>query len=247
MTDEPSRRDTAGLTFRRRPPIAFAHRGDRVNAPDNTMEAFGLALDKGSTAIESDVWVTADGVAVLDHDGLVKTTFRKRTIKDLRHAQLPAHIPTLAELFDRGGLDMNVSLDLKDYAALDAVLHVTRAAGRPERLWLCSDWEFLAQCRGRAHDIRLVDSTRLKRLKDGPERHAARLSSAGIDAINMHYTDWTVGLTTLFHRFERTCFGWDAQQPRIISELIAMGIDGLFCDDTERMVSIVASAPRSNN
>jgi glycerophosphoryl diester phosphodiesterase len=227
--------------WRRIPPIGFAHRGDRANAPDNTIVAFSLALEKGATALESDVWVTVDGEAVLDHDGLVRTTLRKRSIKEYRRAELPAHVPTLSEVFDLCGTDVEVSLDLKDHHALDAVLASVRNAGRPDRLWVCShDWEFLSAQRGRAHDVRLVDSTRLKRLKDGPERHAARIASAGIDAINMHHTDWTIGLTTLFHRFERTCFGWDAQQERVLTDLANMEMDGVFCDDTERMVRVLA-------
>ena len=55
----------------RRPPIGFAHRGARAHAPENTLEAFRLALRLGATGLESDVWLTADGVAVLDHDGAV--------------------------------------------------------------------------------------------------------------------------------------------------------------------------------
>ncbi|MQA17795.1 MAG: hypothetical protein GEV09_28165, partial [Pseudonocardiaceae bacterium] len=47
------------------PPIAFAHRGARAHAPENTLEAFALALRLGATGLESDVWLTADGEAVL--------------------------------------------------------------------------------------------------------------------------------------------------------------------------------------
>ena len=54
------------------PPIAFAHRGARAYAPENTIEAFQLALRLGATGLESDVWVTSDGIAVLDHDGVVR-------------------------------------------------------------------------------------------------------------------------------------------------------------------------------
>ncbi len=229
--------------YRRSPPIAFAHRGDRAHAPENTLGSFGLALEKGATGLESDVWVTADGIAVLDHDGIVATRLRKRAIAEYTRDQLPAHIPSLGDLYASHGAAFQISLDLKDRNALDAVLATARAAGAAERLWLCSpDWEFLASKRGLAHDVLLVDSTRLKRLKDGPERHAARLSQAGIDAINMHHTDWTAGLTTLFHRFERTCFGWDAQHERILADLIRMEIDGFYCDDTARMMSVVTGS-----
>jgi glycerophosphoryl diester phosphodiesterase len=239
----PTERDHATPPFRRVPPIAFAHRGDRAHAPENTLAAFRQAVSKGATGLESDVWVTADGIAVLDHDGIVATRLRKRPIREHTYDQLPEHIPSLGDLYATLGAAVPLSLDLKDHAALDAVLATVRAAGAQSNLWLCSpDWEFLASRRGLAHDVHLVDSTRLKRLKDGPERHAARLSNAGIDAINMHYSDWTAGLTTLFHRFERTCFGWDAQHQRIIVELVEMGIDGLYCDDTTRMMEAIGTA-----
>ena len=58
----------------------------------------------------------------------------------------------------------------------------------------------------------------------------------------MHHSDWTGGLTTLFHRFELECFGWDAQQPRILDALLAMGIDGVYSDHVDRMVDAMARA-----
>ena len=62
----------------RRPPIGFAHRGARAHAPDNTSESFELALRLGASGLESDVWLTADGVPVLDHDGVVRVGHRRR-------------------------------------------------------------------------------------------------------------------------------------------------------------------------
>ena len=81
----------------------------------------------------------------------------------------------------------------------------------------------------------LVDSTRLARLKEGPERRAALLAEAGVDAINLHHSDWTGGLTTLFHRFRRYAFGWDAQHERVLQTLLRMGIDGVYSDWVDRM------------
>src|SRR6188768_2130763 len=94
-------------------PIAFAHRGARAHAPENTLEAFALGLKLGATGLESDVWLTADGVPVLDHDGLVKTRFSKRAIGEMRRSQLPSFIPTVAELLDTCGTGYHLSLDLK--------------------------------------------------------------------------------------------------------------------------------------
>ena len=237
------------MTVHFRPPIAFAHRGARSNAPENTLEAFRLAVRLGATGLEGDVWVTSDGQAVLDHDGIVRGGLRKTFIRDTPRAKLPSHMPTLEDLYAECGTGLHLSLDLKDPDALDAVLSVVRAAGSAasDRLWLCYPrWERLASWRAICRDVRLVDSTRLRLLKDGPERHAARLASAGIDAINLHYSDWNLGLTTLFHRFDLRAFGWDAQQERMLRDLIRMEIDGLYCDDVERMMSVVGyGAPGS--
>jgi glycerophosphoryl diester phosphodiesterase len=35
------------------------------------------------------------------------------------------------------------------------------------------------------------------------------------------------------------CFGWDAQHERVLRELITMRIDGVYCDDPDRMMSVL--------
>jgi glycerophosphoryl diester phosphodiesterase len=227
------------------PPYAFAHRGARAHARENTLEAFTLALRLGATGLESDVWLTADGEAVLDHDGVAGTRLRRRGISAVDRARLPAHIPTLEDLYAACGTDVAVSLDVKDVAAFDRVIEVAKAAGGSalDNLWLCHHrWEQVVEWRGRCAEVRLVDSTRLGRVKEGPERRAATLASKGIDAVNMHHLDWTGGLTTLFHRFGVLAFGWDAQTPRVLDELIDLGIDGVYSDHVDRMVDAVRSA-----
>ena len=208
-------------------PIAFGHRGARAHAPENTL-----------AGLESDVWVTADGVAVLDHDGVVKKTIGKnRPIGELQRSVLPAHIPSLAELIERCGSDFHLSLDLKDAASGHVVLHTVAEAAPNmlERLWLCApSWEMLLPLRG--HGAKLVDSTRLSRIKEGPERRAATLREHGIDAVNLHHTDWTGGTVTLFHRFDRVAFGWDMQEPHILQAGLRMGLDGVYSDWGDRMM-----------
>ena len=162
-----------------RPPIGFAHRGARAHAPENTIEAFALALRLGATGLESDVWLTADGEAVLDHDGVVGG-LRKRRIASVDRADLPGHIPTLAELFEACGTDFELSLDVKDPAAGPRLAEVVRAAGpdQAERVWLCHDdlglltaWREQAPRYppGRLHPVAQREA--------GPERLAATLQA----------------------------------------------------------------------
>jgi glycerophosphoryl diester phosphodiesterase len=220
-------------------PIAFAHRGARAHSRENTLEAFALGLRLGATGLESGVWLTADGEPVLDHDGVVRIGRRKRSIAVLRRDELPEHIPALAELVEHCGTDYDLSLDLKDDRAGAAVIATVRSLA-PEmmpRLWLCDpDIARLAQLRDIEGAVRLVNSTRLNRLREGPERRAATLSALGIDAVNLHHTDWTGGLTTLFHRFQRVCFAWDLQFEHVLRPILRMGIDGVFSDHVDTMV-----------
>jgi glycerophosphoryl diester phosphodiesterase len=225
------------------PPIGFAHRGARDRAPENTIEAFQVALQLGATGIESDVWLTADGIAVLDHDGVVRIGRRRRSIRSCRADELPEHIPTLRQLFEECGTGFHLSLDLKEAGAGGTVVDlVTTIAGDvQERLWLCAATvDELVALRPRNADVRLVHSTRLSRLTTGPERAAAVIADAGIDAVNLHYTDWNGGLVALFHRFERIAFGWDLQYDHVLRPAVRMGLDGVYSDHADVMMAILA-------
>jgi glycerophosphoryl diester phosphodiesterase len=219
------------------PPITFAHRGARAHAAENTIEAFELGLRLGATGLESDVWVTADGVAVLDHDGVVRIRARKRPIAELPRDRLPSTIPSLSELMAACGTNYELSLDLKDVRAFDAVMGAVREFDDSfeHRIWLCHpQLDTLVPLRSRT-TARLIDSTRLSRISEGPERRAATLRDVGVDALNMHHTDWTGGLAVLLHRFDRYAFGWDLQQPRHLVNALRMGLDGIYSDHVDRM------------
>ncbi len=219
------------------PPIGFGHRGARAHARENTLDSFVLARRLGATGLESDAWLTQDGVVVLDHDGLARRGMRRRPISRVRHDELPSHMPTLGQLYEAVGTSVPLSLDVKDPAAAPGIVEVARLAGAPMHgLHLCSEsWEEAAGWHDLDPGLKVVHSTRLRHLRDGPERHAARLAEAGVDAVNMPHPDWTGGLTTLFHRFGRWCFAWDAHHPRQLADLLDMGIDAVYSDHADRI------------
>lgn len=231
-------------------PIAFAHRGARAHAPENTISAFQLALKLGANGLESDVWITADGQVVLDHDGVVRVRARKKPLSEVNRSALPSHIPTVGEFFESCGTEFSFSVDIKDENATDGLVAVARECGFDlSRLFICH-WKS-SECfaiRERHPDVKIVDSTRLQRLKDGPEMRAALLANKGIDVLNMHISDWNGGLVTMMHRFNVQAFGWDAQFPTSLSNGLLMGLDGIYSDHVDRLVEtydqVIGHSPR---
>ena len=50
----------------------MAHRGASAYAPENSLEAFALAIEMGAHGIELDIYETADGKLVIHHDNNIK-------------------------------------------------------------------------------------------------------------------------------------------------------------------------------
>ena len=92
--------------------MVVAHRGASVEQPENTIEAFEAAIDAGADAVEFDVRMTADEVAVVMHDPDVSRTtdgtglVPELTLADVRRLRIPlpaggaAGVPTLDEALE---------------------------------------------------------------------------------------------------------------------------------------------------
>ena len=208
------------------------------------MTAFRDALARGCTGLESDVHVAADGVPVLVHDPVIRRGIRRVRVGSTPSTDLAAlGIPSLADLYAELGTDFELSLDAKGPGSPTAMLAAAETVG-PEaigRLWICSARvEELEELRSASPDVRLVHSVRRRVLGTELERHAARLSALKVDALNMHRTDWSLGLVTLFQRFGVQAFAWDVQEVRHLRDLLAMRIDAVYSDWVDRMVATVA-------
>ena len=218
-------------------PILFAHRGGRAHAPENTLDAFRLAVRLGATGLESDVWCTLDGIPVLHHDGRVGRRPRRRGISLFDAAELPDGVPTLADLLAEVDPDLPVSLDVKDPVAAAPTIRVTAEFGGTARLWLCHpDHALLATWRDLDPRVRLVHSTSVERIDTSLELHAVDLAASGVDGINLPESEWSAGLVALFRRLGLACFGWNAQHRRQIDRLVSLELDAIYGDHVDRLV-----------
>jgi len=134
--------------------LIYAHRGASAYAPENTLEAFRLAMEMGADGIELDVHLTKDGeLAVIHDEALDRTTNGTGQVKDFTMAQLKeldasngkaaypgAKIPTLGEVYDLvrdSGMTVNVELktDANFYPGIEAAcLKLEREKGMTGRV-----------------------------------------------------------------------------------------------------------------
>jgi glycerophosphoryl diester phosphodiesterase len=216
--------------------FAFAHRGGRAHGDDNTLSTFALALQQGADGLETDAWLTSDGVVVLDHDGVHRAAQRRqRPIAEVRRADLPAHIPTLDELYEKCGTGYDLAIDVRLPRVGDAVIDVARRHDALDRLWLVAETHGdLGRWRSSSDDVHLAVTLRLV------DRRRDRLQAArraGAEAVNMRWPWWSRRLVARVHDAGMLCFAYDTQRRASMARCRRLGVDGVFSDSVPLLLS----------
>ena len=120
----------------------FSHRGFHQDVPENTLEAFEAAIALGVDGIETDIRVSADGIAVLHHDPILANG---NEIKTLTFAQIQAQssyaIPRLEE-----ALELNTptefcwNLELKNKESFLITERISREQSISDTILFTSFW-----------------------------------------------------------------------------------------------------------
>ena len=197
--------------------IGFAHRGaPATGMRENTIAAFTNALEHGARALESDVWLAANGVPVLVHDGVLRSGLRRRPITAFHATELPSWLPTLDAFYDKLGTDFEFSLDVKDPAAALSYGRWRPAGTRQPPDSGCartagqraSNWRSAAGA-GTSRGIHHACAA----APDGPcppNRRIDEAAEAGADALNLRAPEWSAsGYARATSR--NVAFAWDVQ------------------------------------
>src|SRR5688572_25494875 len=160
----------------------YGHRGASGLAPENTIEAFRLALGMGVDGIEFDVRATADGQPILIHDrSLQRTAGVDRNVDEMTLAErngLAPQVPTLEELLELVGTSAHLDIEVKQPGIEERVLETL--LGFPDVRWAisCFDWTVLERFRELSADADLW----LLGMESNDELYeaAARLGAAGV-------------------------------------------------------------------
>jgi glycerophosphoryl diester phosphodiesterase len=218
----------------------FAHRGG-AHGLDNTLAAFAGALAQGARCLETDAWLSQDGAVVLDHDG-VAGPGRREPIAEVRRDQLPAHIPTLDELYDDCGTDFELAIDVHTAVIAEAVVAVAQRYGAANRIWLVAPQASHLEAFDGAHRAVTVRGNVIRSRRRGGALASAHAS--GVEAINTRWMWWTRGMVEEVHAMGMLAFGYDAQRRSSLDRCMAIGLDGVFSDHVDRMLAAIAAAER---
>jgi glycerophosphoryl diester phosphodiesterase len=117
----------------------IAHRGACFDAPENSLQAFELAIHQGAHRVEFDVHLTRDGHAVVCHDGSLERTtgtaleIEFATLDQVRQHRLPngQPIPTLRETLEllRGRAEIDLEIKTSLATATDVILRDLQDVG----------------------------------------------------------------------------------------------------------------------
>ena len=224
-------------------PAVIAHRGASATRPENTLAAFEAAVQAGADMIELDVRLTADGGLVLMHDPDVgRTTGGRGLVRELTLAEVIAlHVPTLHEALDllqgRAGVEIEIKDDPAE-AAVDAVVAVLHEM-RFEAV-LISAFHTGALARVRERDPGIAT---------GLETDGAEALRAGLDHVVAHGHRFVLPDVHSLMRVGREVVGlahargvgvgtWTVDDPEVIAELYAWGVDAIETDDPEMAVPV---------
>ena len=127
--------------LRRGARLVIGHRGNPIAFAENTLESYQSALDAGADALEMDVRLSRDGVAMLVHDEtLDRTTNATGRVDALTSEELDAldasaraptrgkgqlRIPTLEQVLDRFR-DASLVIEVKELKAADVTERLVR-------------------------------------------------------------------------------------------------------------------------
>lgn len=227
-------------------PLAFAHRGGASVHPENTAPAFEHAVNLGYTHLETDVHVTADGVAVAFHDhSLDRVTDRSGEISELSwsevakarvHGEHPVcRLDELLASFP----DTYFNLDPKHDAAVEPLVEVLQRTGATDRVCVCS----FSGRRTRSVKRRIGDSLCIGA---GPGevvsafvrgwRLPTLAPQADVLQVPVGYRSLTI-VTRRFveaaHRGGQHVHVWTIDAPEEMERLLDLGVDGLMTDKPE--------------
>jgi glycerophosphoryl diester phosphodiesterase len=230
-------------------PLVIAHRGDKSNAPENTLAAFKQAAEKGADAVEFDVKLTMDSKVIVLHDQTVDRTTNgngnvaKLPLSVLQEleagVQFPGkfpgeRIPSLDEVFETIGKRIYMNVELTNYstpkdALVSKVVELVKKHGLQKWVLFSS---FFARNLQKARLLIPEVPRGLLTLPGLMGLWGRTLGWRGdYSALNPYLTDINNRLVDRVHAAGKRVNAWTVSSEADVKRMISLGVDGIITDD----------------
>jgi glycerophosphoryl diester phosphodiesterase len=202
-------------------PLVIAHRGACWNAPENTLEAFELAIEEGADYVEFDVRMDEEKRLVLCHD----------PVPDPCPPDLCTLDAALAALRGRVGL----AVEIKEPRAVDSTMRALAEQAIPsdELIVLSFKIRGLEAARRKRPDVRTVLNMERRADPSAAGRFWGAALEDGVARPRVIRQAQSLGLRALV---------FTVNEPARMRELAGLGVDGIFSDRPGLLRETLAAA-----
>lgn len=238
----------------------ISHRGESLDAPENSLAAFKLSLERKTDGMECDVRLSADGQVVVCHDantlrtGSAFLTVEKTSYADLQKIHISGalediypdeKIPLLSETFQYLGKDREYYIELKgsDLALIPAVKEIVEASGVDHKQIVFIAFSeamikemklAMPQCRALWLNSLIRDYGRVT-----PEELVAKLQELGVDGIDANANPETdAELVKAVHDAGMIYAVWTIDNPYQADHFIQLGVDAVTSNRAARLKTL---------
>jgi glycerophosphoryl diester phosphodiesterase len=233
---------------------ASAHRGDQKTAPENTVPALQLAVQKGAHQIEFDVQRTVDGHLVCLHDHtLDRTTNGSGDVADLTFAEVRrldaggwkdsqyagVQIPTLKEMLAAAPPPVELNVHLRNLPDLaEQVVAQIMEMGRVDQCHLAVGETQAKVSRGLCPELKICNMERQGRAASDYPDDSIRMGTEYLQILG-----WDESLPEVcehLHAHGLTINYFGTEDPELMRKLAEAGIDFILTDDLDTCLGVLA-------
>lgn len=224
--------------------LVWAHRGASAYAPENTLEAFKLAIDMKADGIETDVHLSKDGHIMVLHDEKLDRTSNGQgkvtdyTLEELKHFDLGykfygkltgVRIPTaeeMFELFKDTGMTINIEIKSADPAIIPALVESVKKYGMQDKIYYSSfDHEQLMRMKRLDPNAKIAPLYGFNMVK--PWLYAENMGAWATHP-RFNQIDLYPEMVEECHKRGIRVNPWTPDDPEVCKHLSEVGVDGII-------------------
>ena len=240
----------------------ISHRGESADAPENSIPAFKLSLERRTDGMECDVHLTADHQVVVAHDdhtgrmGDRLVEIGKTPLAELRKVCISGafeetypgeHIPLLTEVLPLLGEGREFYIELKpgDHGLVPAVAKILAKSGIPaEQLVIISfDKEMISLSKEKMPQYRALWLASIGHLT-APTAEAVieQLNAIHADGIDLAVNESliTADFVRALHEAGKSVAIWTVDQPGQAKRMIEAGVDAITSNRAAKLRQLLS-------